>query len=905
LPAGTSRISVPAMPSSNDTAGRLRGGARLLAACVLTLASAREASPEAAARTVLGQGWRLQSSAQARAAGAEISRPGFPAEGWHAVTVPNTVVGALVENGTYPDPYFGMNLRQIPGTTYPIGQRFTLLPMPANSPFKPSWWYRTEFEVSAARSGGATFLRFDGINYRANIWLNGQRVADSREIAGAFRRYVLDVTRWTRVGAPNALAVEVFAPEPHDLAFMWVDWNPTPADKNMGLWGEVSVMHSGPVALRHPHVFSTLDLPSLDNARLTVSAELWNATAFPVRGTARGTIEGRRLSMPFELGAQERKTVRWTAETTPELDIARPRMWWPHRMGTQEMYTLDLEVEVDGAVSDRDAVRFGIQQMTSELTDKGHRVFKVNGRPLLVRGGGWASDMLLRPASAERLEAELRYVREMGLNAIRLEGKLESDLFYDLADRYGILLLPGWCCCDQWEMWDKWDEEDHRVAPASLRDQILRLRNHPSVLAWFNGSDLPPPAPVERAYLDVLKAAEWSKPVLSNATDTPGPLSGPTGVKMRGPYDYVPPSYWLTDTRNGGAFGFATEVGPGGAVPPVESLKKMLPPDRLWPINPFWAFHAGGDEFKDLSLFTGALEGRYGKARSVQDYARKAQALAYEGQRAMFEAYGRNKYTSTGVIQWMLNNAWPSLIWHLYDYYLRPAGGYFGSKRACEPLHVQYSYDDRSVVVVNDRHQPAAGLKATVSVLDFALNPRFTQEATVEVPADGVARVLTIPALPGLTGTYFVRLGLKDAAGRALSSNFYWLSTRDDVIDWARTKWYYTPVRRHADLSLLERLPETALKVSAGFDPPGQETTGSVKIENAGSALAFQVRLKLTQGEGGEEVLPVYWEDNYFELLPGESREIQVSYPTVHPGRGRVLAPSVEAEAWNAPPVLY
>ena len=179
---------------------------------------------------------------------------------------------------------------------------------------------------------------------------------------------------------------------------------------------------------------------------------------------------------------------------------------------------------------------------------------------------------------------------------------------------------------------------------------------------------------------------------------------------MHGPYDYVPPSYWLTDTKNGGAFGFATEMGPGAAVPPIESLRMMLPPDRLWPMNEFWMFHAGGDEFKDLKLFTEALEARYGKATSVEDYARKAQALAYEGQRAMFEAFGRNKYDATGVIQWMLNNAWPSMIWHLYDYYLRPGGGYFGTKKACEPLHVQYSYDDGSVAVVNDRHEAAKGL---------------------------------------------------------------------------------------------------------------------------------------------------------------------------------------------------
>jgi exo-1,4-beta-D-glucosaminidase len=538
--------------------------------------------------------------------------------------------------------------------------------------------------------------------------------------------------------------------------------------------------------------------------------------------------------------------------------------------------------------------------MESELTAKGHRLFKVNGRPLLIRGGGWASDMMLRPASQARLEAEMRYVREMGLNTIRLEGKLESDLFYDLADRHGILVMPGWCCCDQWEKWDKWDAEDHRVGPASLRDQILRLRNHPSVFVWLNGSDFPPPADVEKAYLDVLRSLDWSKPVVSSATEAPGPVSGPSGVKMRGPYDYVPPSYWLADSEHGGAFGFATETGPGAAVPPLESLKRMLPADRLWPINEHWRFHAGGDEFKDLKLFTGALEGRYGKATGVEDYARKAQALAYEGQRAMFEAYARNKYTSTGVIQWMLNNAWPGMIWHLYDYYLRPGGGYYGTRKACEPLHVQFSYDDRSVVLVNDTQEAFQRLEVTAELFDLDLTRRFSQTARADVAADAVVRALVVPKPKELSATHFLRLRLDDAAGRPISANLYWLSTREDVLDWEKTEWHYTPTRVHADLSGLARLPATALAVEARSDASGPEGAARVSISNTGTALAFQVHLKLVAAASGEEVLPVYWEDNYFALFPGEKRELRVVYP----GRSDTPSFSVEADAWNAPRVV-
>lgn len=857
-------------------------------------------APPAAAqpnRLALEKGWALQSSVKAGADGDALSRAGYQPRGWHIVTVPGTVVGALVQAGVYADPYFGMNLRRIPGTTYPIGARFTLIPTPDDSPFKASWWYRTEFDVPAAKRGRSFALHFDGINYRANVWMNGTRIATSKEVAGAFRRYELDVTAVVRAGERNAVAVEVLAPEPHDLAIMWVDWNPTPADKNMGLWDKVYLTDSGPVALRHPYVRSALDVPSLQTAALTVSAELRNTTDRAVTGVMRGSIGDVRFSKQVSLAPLEQTTVRVSPEDAPALTFRAPLVWWPYRHGPQNLYTLSLAVDVDGATSDEQETRFGIHHMSSELTEQGHRLFKVNGRPVLIRGGGWASDMLLRPASAERLEAELRYVRDMGLNTIRLEGKLESDEFYELADRYGILLMPGWCCCDQWEKWKEWDEEDYAVAPASLRDQALRLRNHPSVLVWLNGSDFPPPADVERSYLDVLARVDWAKPILSNATDAPGPVSGPSGVKMRGPYDYVPPSYWLTDTKNGGAFGFATEIGPGAAVPPIESLKRMVGPDHLWPIDQFWTFHAGGDEFKDLTLFTDALEARYGKATGAEDYARKAQALAYEGQRAMFEGFGRNKYVSTGVIQWMLNNAWPSMIWHLYDYYLRPGGGYFGAKKACEPLHVQYSYDDRSVVVVNELHEPFTNLKVTAQVFDSSLATKFSREARVDVSPDGVARALTLPAIEGLSTTYFVRLKLEDAARRTRSTNFYWLSTQEDVLDWTNTKWYYTPTSRHADLTALARLAPTTLDATAKFERTSTEPGARVVVANTGKALAFQVRLKAVDPVTGEEILPVVWEDNYFELFPRERREIRVAFP-----HGRLReAPVVEVEAWNAP----
>src|SRR5947209_6313636 len=249
----------------------LRRAAAAALATILVPSVAR-AQP---ARVPLASGWRIQSSAAVRATGDAISRQGFSTAGWHSGAVPGTIVGALVEEGGFADPYTGINLRGMPGTTYPIGSQFALLPMPANSPYKAAWWYRREFDVPASPDPRAVWLQFNGINYRANIWVNGVRVASRTDVAGAFRRYELDVTRLVQSGAANAVAVEVFAPEPRDLAITWVDWNPTPPDKNMGLWGDAFVAVTGPIALRHPHVITNLDLPSLDVAHLRVTAEVW------------------------------------------------------------------------------------------------------------------------------------------------------------------------------------------------------------------------------------------------------------------------------------------------------------------------------------------------------------------------------------------------------------------------------------------------------------------------------------------------------------------------------------------------------------------------------------------------------------------------------------------------------
>ena len=868
------------------------------------------ASAEKTEKLPLRDHWTLQSSAKVEAKGEIVSTPAYLPQGWHNASVPTTVVAALVKDGTLPDPFFGMNLREFAGVTYPIGGNFSNIAMAPDSPYAVSWWYRDQFAAPAAYAGKTAWLNFKGINYRANVWLNGKQIANSNDIAGAWRTYEFNVTEALKPGAENVLAVQVFAPTENDLAITFVDWNPAPPDKNMGLWREVYITTSGPVALRYPTVVSKLNLPANDSARLTVTTQLKNATTHAVKGMLKGQIESVAFEQEVDLAANESKNVTFIPDQFPQLVFANPRLWWPAQMDKPNLYPLTMEFEIDGAASDRSQTQFGIREVTSEINATGGRAFHINGKNILIRGGGWTPDMMLREDS-QRLHDEFRYVRDMGLNTLRLEGKLETQEFFDLADREGILVMAGWCCCDFWERWPRWKPQDFEIAQQSLRDQIYRLRSHPSLVMWLNGSDNPPPPDVEQMYLNIEKQLLWPNPVVSSATGKATTVTGDSGVKMTGPYEYVAPSYWEQDTLAGqprrkqcnpggcgGAYGFNTETSMGPAVPPIESIRAMVGnnKDHLWPIDDVWNYHAGGGEFKTIQVFRDALANRYGKSDTVEDFAFKSQLQTYEGVRAMYEAYSRNKYQSTGVIQWMLNNAWPSMIWHLYDYYLRPAGGYFGAKRAMEALHPVYGYDDRSIWVVSSQYEDAKGLNLTTKIYNLDMTEKFSREDSLGAPADSTAKIFTLPELTGLSPVYFVVLRLADSTGRLVGSNFYWLSTKPETLDWSKSTWWMTPTDSFADYTALVQLPKLKLKVIEHTERRGEDSITRVIVENPSKSLAFFVRFKVKKGVNGEEILPVVWQDNYISLLPGEKREVTATYRASGLSASK---PVVEVSGWN------
>lgn len=741
-------------------------------------------------------------------------------------------------------------------------------------------------------AGRAITLNLEGVNYRAEVWLNGEQIADTNQVVGAMRRFAFDITKSARPGETNALALRIRGQGPRDLGHTWVDWAPMPPDRMQGLWRDVFVTASGVLRLHDPFVRSRI-ATNLASADVIVSMDLENTSDKPVTGVVDVTLDGVATKIPVTVAGGATQKVSLDGREYPGLHLTKPRLWWPVGFGSPEMYSLKIGVTTGNDVSDERTIRFGVREASSEVTADGYRLYYINHHPILIRGAGWARNLFFME-TARREEQEMRLVHDMGLNAVRFEGKLGSDHLLDLADENGVLVIPGFCCCDYWEQWTQWNSMTKTIAVDSLRDQMVLLRNHPSALTFWYGSDKFSTPEVEREYLKVIAETEWPNPTVASAGRYTTTV-GPTGVKMEGPYEYEPPSYWYSD-HDGGAFGFATEIGTGKTLPSIEDIRRMLGDDHLWPQDGAWTQHSQGGAYNSYAPFNEAIRGRYGEATNLYDYVRKGQLIAYDNERAMFEAYGRNKYKATGVIKWMLNNAWPSLAWHLYDFYLEPGTGYYGTKKSLEPIHVQYSFDDHTIVVVNSTLNPSSDLTVRATLVDIAGAQRWTNSARVDVPPDGVVRAFTIPDLADLSTTYFLSLAIEDKKGVTVSRNFYWLSTVADVLDWSKRRWYMTPTRVHGDFTELATLAPVKLDVSTAFDHDGRDERALVTLKNPGPGVAFFVRLRVLQSKDGAQILPSMWSDNYVSLLPGETRTLTARWRSEDaPG----AQPAVAVDGWN------
>ena len=833
----------------------------------------------------LKDGWHIQSVQAGAPAGATISAPGFPAAGWLAAEVPTTVLGALVNDGIYTNVYFGTNLAAIP-----------------NAPFAGPWWFRKEFSLSPAQSASQADLILEGVNYRANVWLNGQRLATTNEIYGAFRRFQLAADARLKAGR-NVLAVEVFPPQPGDFTMGFVDWNPRPPDRGMGLFRPVKLHFHHAVALRDVFVESHLDHTDWQRAALTVHADLENHSDQAVRATVAGAIGDVSFSEEFALPPGASRSVALTPENHPQLKFAHAQLWWPWELGEAHLYQLNLSASAAGDLSDRAQTSFGVREVSDYVDAEGHRGYTINGRKILIRGGGWADELLLRE-DGENLAAQLQYTKAMNLNTLRLEGIWgSSQRLYDLADRNGLLVMVGFSC--QWEWKEQLGKEcdnfggfqsaaDLDLATRYLHDQVLWLRHHPSIFVWVLGSDKLPRPELETRYDALLAAIDPTRPKLKTCGDDASKVSGPSGVKMNGPYDYVTPNYWYEDAEHGGAFGFNTETGPGPQPPPLESLRRMLPADHLWPIDSVWNYHCARGEFGQMKRYMNAFTNRYGAAASVEEFAFKSQAANYEAMRPMYEAFAAHLPHTTGVVQWMLNPSWPKLYWQLYDYYLVPGGAFFGAKRGAAPLAILYHYGDHGVYLVNQTYASPGELRTALTVYDADSHVILATNLTTPCPIYGSTKVADLSGLAPHTPVYFVQLTTQNGAGKTCAENFYWLSTKPDVLDEAKSTWYVTPNRSFADFTALNRLPTANVDAKVDFQPlAGQPTRAVVTLTNQSDHLAFFVELRVVDSQTDRLVTPVFWDDNYVSLPPHTTRT-QVALLPAHTPKSEL-----KLRGWN------
>ena len=805
------------------------------------LTACTQASVENGSVLALGEGWTLTGT---------IGEDSFDA------VVPSTVAGTIYASGFYGDDLFvGRNYEKVDKTV-----------------FDDEWVYETEFTAKPAK-GQHSELVFDGLNYRADIFLNGTQIAASDTTYGVFIRRSYDVEQL--LAGRNRLEVRLRRALPGDLNIGFVDWNPRPLDESMGIVRPVSLHTTGAVSIEDVFVIPDLKVPQCEEADLEIRVKLRNKEDHPVTAALKLDLQDAgAFQAQAELPADAVTTVTLTPAEAAQLHLDHPRVWWTWELGTPELYQLTVDVEADGVLSDTRNVCFGVRKIESRLTGKNYRQFALNGRDVLIKGAGWTDDIFLLD-TPESLAQQVQYVKDMNLNCIRFEniwGK--DDTVYDLCDREGLLALVGWSC--QWE-WEDYcglpetrgygcinDPVSEDLAVRYFHDQVVRLHNHPSVSAWMTGSDRIPNPGLEERYLEIYRQEDY-RPYVNSAKNLFSTVSGWSGTKMEGPYDYVAPDYWYFDTEHGGAFGFNTETGIGANLPQMESLRRMIPGNQLWPLSDAWNYHctASSSVMNTVDNLVATVTAQYGAPENLEDFVRKAHALDYAGTRGMFEAFRAKMPEATGIVQWMLNSAWPSLYWQLYDWYGVPTAAYYGVKKACEPEQLMFNYKDRQVYLVNECMK-CGDMTAYVQVFDADSRVIGQEYKSVMARYHSVVPVFDLRKYDGKP--HFIALMLTATDGSVVAHNFYAVGAADNVYDFDKSTWYDTPVRKWTDLRFV--FAKGQADVDMKVEPV--EEGYAVTLENRSDFIVPQAIVKALD-QDGQLAVPAFWSDNFCPLLPGGS----------------------------------
>jgi hypothetical protein len=854
--------------------------------------------PQADGSLRLSGGWRLVNQANIPEKAGAVSTPGFDDSTWLIATVPGTVLTSYLNLGAVPDPFYGDDLSQ-------ISDFFS----------HTNWWYRNELELPATYAGKRIWLNFDGINYRAYVYVNGKPAG---AIDGAFIRGRFDITEFVTPGKKNCIAVLIMpVPKPDKVldkslkgytypidfprneptilaAGSW-DWLPTIRDRDSGIWNHVTITTSSDVTIENPFASTHFpDSANLTRADVTLKVDLKNHSGKPCKGELKVRLGDIDFTYPVALDAGETKALKLDKSSNSKLSLVNPKLWWPNGHGEQNLYDLTLEFKCAGKVSDVHNSKVGIREFTynqkslfewnvaklmngidpAEMEKGDIKLplqFSCNGKRIFVRGVNWGMDEGMLRCDREGFENRVGMEREMNFNLIRnWGGNLDKDEFYQVCDEYGLMV---W---EEFGMANGTMPDDPGMWLVNARDRFLRRRNHACVVLWCAANESMPEDPILTQMPRMAEELDGTRQFLHSSIQVP-PTNGD------GPYDTRPPSYYFKDL----ARGFRPELG-SATLPAVESMRRMMPHDKLWPINDMWCTHdwwvgAGWGDGTGFCVATQKAIAAYGTATGIEDCCRKAQMVNMEVFKAIYEAWNDRMWNDcTGVMIWMSNPTWPSLTWNTYDYYMEPTAAYFACRKACEPIHIQWNIVTNKVKAVNGSSAELKGLSAEATVYNLDGSVFQTKTAKVDCPANSVHDCLQLFApednLDNLSATHFIRLVLKSASGELLSRNFYWRN---------KSEWKYEE---------LQSMKQAQVSAKAGAVNDARFT---VELENSSASVALMARLKLVDVGTGELVAPVIYSDNYFSLAPRESRRIEISLKSVHPRRPAKLM----LEGWNIAPI--
>ena len=784
-----------------------------------------------------GGNWRLQRTSLVAAHGEQLSLPGFVDKDWMIATVPGTVLTSYLNDGAIANPDFGDN-------QYAISDSF----------FCADFWYRNEFTIPPTREEGKhTWLNFDGVNWKGEIYLNGHEVG---RIDGGFMRGRFDVTTLVHSDATNALAVRVIQPanpggtkdkaeatvnggalgrdNPTYHASAGWDWISTIRGRNSGIWSNVSLSTSGAVTIEDPLVTSTLPLPDASHADIAIQAVVHNQSTKPVAGTLRARFGDVTVEAPVTIDASGTKTVVLDRSTYTALRISAPKLWWPVGYGEPNLYNVELSFIVDGKVSDTTSFQSGIRQFTYS-EEGGVLKIWINGRRFIAHGGNWGfPESMLRYRSRE-YETALRYHRDEHFNMIRnWVGQTGDEAFYEAADRNGVVVWQDFWLANPW---DGPDPDNDDLFLSNAKDYILRIRNHASLGIFCGRNEGLPPQPIDDGLRKLVAALDPASHYISSSAD--GPVSG------HGPYRVEPLRYYFEHAPTK----LHSEMGSPNVVE-MESLRRTMPESAMWPQGSQWPLH----DFHAENPFAYAIDKQYGGATNIGEWMSFAQFVNYDAYRGMFEGQGKSRL---GLLIWMSHPAWPSLLWQTYDYFFDTDAGYYGAKKASEPLHIQWNAATDAIEVVNYSAGRQSSLTAHAEILNLDGSVKWEKSANVESHEDSTVSPIQLEYPGELSRTHFIRLTLS-RGGQVLSSNFYLRGVTE------------------GDYEGIRNMPHAKVVAKTQIKRHGSRWEITAQLHNVSTSPALMVRVKAVRTKTGDPILPALYNDNYIALMPGERRSISV-----------------------------